>query len=143
MEYQVAYGNALIAKADNPAASASFDKALKLQENFADALLGKGVVDWRSRNYNGARGWFEKAVGEREKFPAVYEAIGLMWIEQGASSQAVTQLKEAEKLFLAAGTDAMRMNNFYATLIKALARYGGSRYIGEWVAREKAFRESL
>ena len=143
VDYQVAYGNALAAKADYTAAHVSYDKALKLKEDYADALLGKGVADWKSRNYDGARTWLEKAVGAREKFPQVYEAIGLMWLEQGASAQAVMQLKEAEKLFLAAGTDAMRMNHFYATLIRALARHGGTRYISEWVGREKAFRESL
>jgi tetratricopeptide (TPR) repeat protein len=138
--FHVAVGDALRAKGDADAAAKSYDKALELEENNAGAMLGQGMLAWKKKKYDDATEWFEKAVGARTRFPEVYEAIGLMWIEQGAAPNANQQLEHAEKLFKQTGTDAHRMSRFYTSVIGALKSRSPSLVQG-WVNREKAFRE--
>ena len=63
-----------------------------------------------------------------------------MWVEQGAASQANPQLEQAEKQFKARGLDAVSMQVFYGTVIKALAAHGGSSYVSDWASKEKDLR---
>ena len=140
-QFHTAVGDVWLAKRDYGKATAAYDKALKINDRYPEALLGMGNAFWQQRKYDDATSWFEKAVGARRQFPEVYEAIGLMWIEQGATTQANPQLEEAEKIYLSRGTDAVTMNGFYVRVIKALAAKKASSLITGWVAREKAFRE--
>ncbi len=140
--YHTAIGDAHHAKKDFAAADKAYQAALKISKRYPMALLGLGVNEWRKGKDEKAIEWFEKALGARSRFPEVYEALGLMLLARGAASDANTQLEQAEKGLKARGTDAVRMNGFYATVIKTLASKGGSSYVSAWVAREKQFRES-
>jgi tetratricopeptide (TPR) repeat protein len=140
--YHIALGSALAAKGDFGKAKTSFDKALELEPENGDALLAMGVSLWKQKNYDDALPFFERAVAAKPKFPEVYEGIGLMWTERGALPQANTQLDMAEKLFRAVEADPARMKRFYAATIKAYSSAkGGSSFVKDWTAREKAYRE--
>ncbi len=143
-DYQVALGDALLAKGDTKAAKAAFKKALDYQSNHPYALLGQAKVAWKEHNFEGAMPWFEKAVSAKPKFPELYENIGLMWVDQGALTQANPQLDMAEKLYKATEREASGMKRFYATIEKAYASArGGSNYVKEWSERQKAYEEQL
>lgn len=138
--YLVQLGDAYRAKGDNGKAKATYEAALKVYENYPEALLGLGKLLWKQKNYDAATEMLEKAVAARSQFPEVYEAIGLMWLEQGAATQAVGQLEAAEKMYKARGADAVRIQTFYTGVLKSLNENGGSAHVAKWQAREKAFK---
>lgn len=136
--YHTLRGEILTAAGKFKEAGEAFDKALEVRDRHPEAFLGQAVAAWKQKKYDDATKWFEKAVSARSKFPEAYEALGLMWVEQGASSQANLQLEEAEKLFVARGTDAVRLKQFYSAVIKAYsASSGGSSYVAAWTTKEK------
>jgi len=125
-------------------AIAGYDKALKLHEEYLDAMLGRGLTFFAQKKFDEATTEFEKAVSAQPNDPRIYVAVGIMWVDQGASSQAVTQLDHAEKLFKSQGADRQTMGKFYADVLAALGRNSGnSANIKDWAAREKAYRESI
>jgi tetratricopeptide (TPR) repeat protein len=136
--YDTALGDIYLSLNNYKLASGHYDKALKIREKSPEALLGRGISSWKQRKHQDALSWFEKAVNARENFPEVYEAIGLMWIEQKAVSQANTQLQQAEKLYKAKGTDAVRMNTFYGKVIRTLITHKKSSLATAWAAKQKA-----
>ena len=139
--YLTLRGDVLRQKGDFKKAEESYQQALERNESFADALLGMGLSKWRQKELDDATSWFEKAVGVRSNFPEVYEAIGLMWIEQGASSQANPQLEMAEKQYRARGVGMLALRDFYGKVIKTYSAHrGNTSYVSAWVAREKALR---
>lgn len=140
--YHTALGNALRDSGDIAASEKAYALALKLNEKYAAALLGQGIVSWKQKKYDKATEWFEKALAARGTFPEVYEALGLMWVEQGAAAQANPQLEVAEKGLKAAGTDAVRMGEFYGIVIKTLTDNREKSYLSTWVEREKQFRKT-
>jgi tetratricopeptide (TPR) repeat protein len=137
--HQAVLGRVFVAKKDWSRAKAAFDRALALEADCPEALLGYGVAAWKQQHQDEAVQWFGKALVQRPKFPEVYEALGLMWVEQGSLAQANPQLDMAEKMFRAEDTDVTRLRRFYAAVLQAYSAKGGSAYLQEWSAREKAF----
>lgn len=140
-DYYVVQGNAYREQGDFAKATEAYDKALKLYEEYFDALLNKGILLWKQKKYDEATDMLRRAVAVRED-PEVYVAVGLMWIERGFSDEANLQLVEAEKKFLQRGTEPRRMYKFYKAVLEGLGKQRNtSKLTKEWTDREKAFRE--
>ncbi len=140
--YHTALGNLHVQRGEPQKAQAAFEKAHSLSADYADAYLGQAIGEWRQKKFDEAMPFFEKAIMAKPKFPEVYEAIGLMWTEQGALPRANPQLDMGEKLFRAIDADPARMQRFYAVIQKTMnSAKGGSSLAKEWAGREKAYRE--
>lgn len=139
-DYQVALGNAHRAADQFDEAEAAYEKALELINDLPEAHLEQGRLAMAQNSYEAAAKHFEKAVAARSAFPEVYEAVGLLFLAQGSASAANTQWKQAEKQFLARGTDALRMHRFYDKVIGALSEAGSSSYVSFWQERQEEFQ---
>ncbi|MBI3179344.1 MAG: tetratricopeptide repeat protein [Deltaproteobacteria bacterium] len=142
-DYYVVLGNTQRDKGDFAKAGEAYDKAFQIEPEQPDALLGRGVLAGRQKNYGEASEWLSKAVNRRAKFPEVYEAVGLIYLEQGDLGGADKNLEKAEVDFKGRGTDLLRMKRFYRVVVQAFAKArGGSSYASKWAAREQAFSKS-
>ncbi len=138
--YHVMVGNLQRDKGDFAKAIEAYDKAFQIEPEQADALLARGVLAGRQKNYGDASEWLSKAVNRRGKFPEVYEEVGFIYIAQGDLSGADKNLDKAEADFNSRGTELWRMKRFYRTVAQAFAKArGGSSYASKWAAREQAF----
>ncbi|MEM6732995.1 MAG: tetratricopeptide repeat protein, partial [Myxococcota bacterium] len=69
LTYRLERGKTLIAAGRFKAAKKSFSAIVEKRKNQPDALHGLAVVEWKRKNYDKARGFFEKALTERGRFP--------------------------------------------------------------------------
>lgn len=118
--YHVQLGDAYRAKKDFENAKKSYDKALELRKEYADALLGMAVLYWNQKKNDDAIKWFEKAASARSKFPQVYENIGMMFISMGATTDGNIQLEEAERQYMAKQVGKVELARFYKLCAETL-----------------------
>ncbi len=141
--YHVALGNALRAKQKWTEALASYDEALKLHDEYADATLGRGMVFYEQKKYEEATSEFERAVEARKNFPDVFVSVGIMWVDTNHAGQGQTQLEHAEKLLKSQGANRRAMERFYGQVLAAFGRAkGGSSYVKQWTERRDAYRKN-
>ncbi|MEL6545697.1 MAG: tetratricopeptide repeat protein, partial [Myxococcota bacterium] len=97
-----------------------FNEILSVRKTQPDALAGLGHIEWKRKNYDRARAYYERALTERSRFPEVLESVGLMFVQMGAAEDGHARLLEAEKQYLERGVELLKLRAFHRKASQAL-----------------------
>lgn len=79
-------------------ARVSFERAVKYNPKFADAINNMGAIDYMDKRYGSAAKYFKRAVALDETRPAYHVNLGAAWFAQKKFEGAVTEYTRALEL---------------------------------------------
>ncbi|PYX34641.1 MAG: hypothetical protein DMG81_19680 [Acidobacteria bacterium] len=91
-------GLALLKAGKNSEARASFQKSMKLNSKYPEAVNNIGAVYFVDRNMGQAARYFKKAVALDESRPAFHVNLGAAWFGQNKLERAMTEYRRALQL---------------------------------------------
>jgi len=83
---------------DMAAARVDFERAVKLNPKFADAVNNIGAIAYMQKNYGAAAKHFKKAVALEETRPAFHVNLGAAWFSQKKVERALAEYGRALEL---------------------------------------------
>jgi predicted negative regulator of RcsB-dependent stress response len=84
-----------IQEGNEPAAIASFQKALEIKPDYAEALANMGAVAMLHERYDEAREWFAKALASREFFYTAHVNMAIVQTKLGHRDKAIEHFQRA------------------------------------------------
>lgn len=94
-------------KDDLKSARLSFEKATKLNPQYAEAVNNIGAVDYMRKNYSGAAKYFKRAVALDETHSTYHVNLGAAWFSEKKMDRAIAEYTRALEL----DPDAFRRDN--------------------------------
>lgn len=87
-----------IQEGDEPAAIASFEKALKIKPDYAEALANRGAIAILHERYEEAQQWLSKALASRDNFYRAHLNMALVQARLGHRDKAIEHYEKALKI---------------------------------------------
>ncbi|MDF1563017.1 MAG: tetratricopeptide repeat protein [Deltaproteobacteria bacterium] len=150
--YHVAYGNILLKKGDEHIEEATkhFQDAIKADPEAREAYLRIGMIhqkaargmkdeEERKKEYDKAIDAYNTAVGIKEQYAEVYEAMGWLYSEQGHFNEALPLFAKALTFFKNDRVERDKLNKIREDVGEALKKDKKfKRYYQPWMDESKA-----